>query len=70
MACLAVLFIVILTIIEVTSLNCSDQQLPASGDDDQQVAAVLQYCLVDNCTIMMIKLGRNWILPTLPIVSS
>ena len=58
MACFTVLF-VILTIIEVTSLHCSDQQLPASGDDDQQVAIVLQYCLVDNCTIMMIDTGEE-----------
>ena len=33
-----------------TSLHCSDQQLPASGDDDLQQVTTLQYCLVDNCT--------------------
>jgi len=52
MVCLTLLFIVILTTVsKVTSLHCSDQQLPAS--DDQQVTT-LQYCLVDNCTTMTI----------------
>ena len=65
MACLTVLFIVILTTVsEVTSLHCSDQQLPPSGDDDlQQVTTLqvttLQYCLVDDCTIMKIDIGEK-----------
>ena len=42
-----------------TSLHCSDQQLPVSGDDDLQQVASLQYCLVDNCTIMMIDTGEE-----------
>jgi len=62
MACLTLLFIVILTTVsKVTLLNCSDQQLPASGDDmlDSQQVTALQYCLVNNCTIMMISSGEK-----------
>ena len=60
MACLTLLFIVILTIVsKVTSLHCSDQQLPASGDDDLQQVTTLQYCLVDDCTIMKIDTGEK-----------
>ena len=51
MACLSLLFIVILTTVsKVISLHCSDQQLPASDDDD---------CLVDNCTIKRIDTGEE-----------
>ena len=53
------LFIIFLTASKVTSLHCSDQQLPASGDDDLQQITTLQYCLVDNCTIMMIDTGEE-----------
>ena len=54
------LFIVILPMIsKVTSLHCSDQQLPASGDDDLQQVTTLQYCLVDNCTIKRIDTGEE-----------
>ena len=56
------------TVNKVTSLHCSDQQLPTSGDDDLQKVTTLQCCLVDNCTIMMIDTERNWTLSTLPIV--
>ena len=60
MACLTLLFVVILTTVsKVTSLHCSDQQLPASGDDDLQKVTILQYCLVDNCTITMINTGEK-----------
>ena len=60
MASVALLFVVILTTIsKVTSLHCSDQHLPASGDDDPQQVTTLQYCLVDNCTIMMIDTGEE-----------
>jgi len=59
MGCVAVFFIVTLIVSKVTSLHCSDQQLPASGDDDLQQATTLQYCLVDNCTIMMIDTGEK-----------
>ena len=60
MAWVSLLFIVILaTASKVTSLHCSDQQLPASGDDDLQQVTTLQYCLVDDCTIMMIETGEK-----------
>ena len=60
MVCLTLLFIVILTTVsKVTSLHCSDQQLSASGDDDLQQVTTLQYCLLDNCTIMMIDTGEE-----------
>jgi len=60
MACLSLLFIATLTTVsKVTSLHCSDQQLPASGDDDLQQVTTLQYCLVDNCTIMIIDTGEE-----------
>ena len=35
------------------------QQLPASGDDHLQQVTTLQYCLLDNCTIMMIETGKE-----------
>ena len=55
------LFIIVLITskVSLTSLYCSDQQLPASGDDDLQKVTTLQYCLVDNCTIMMIDTGEE-----------
>ena len=60
MVWLTLLFVVTLTTVsKVTSLHCSDQQLPASGDDDLQQVTTLQYCLVDNCTIMMIDTGEE-----------
>ncbi|XP_065920561.1 uncharacterized protein [Dysidea avara] len=60
MAWLTLFFIVILsTVCKVTPLHCSDQQLPASGDDGLQQVTTLQYCLVDNCTIMMIDTGEK-----------
>jgi len=60
MVWLTLFFIVILTTVsKVKSLHCSDQQLPASGDDDLQQVTTLQYCLVDNCTIMMIDTGEE-----------
>ena len=60
MGCVALLFIVILTTVsKVTSLHCSDRQLPASGDDDLQQVTTLQYCLVDNHTIMMNDTGEK-----------
>jgi len=60
MGCVALLFVGILTTVsKATSLHCSDQNLPASGDDDLQQVTTLQYCLVDNCTIMMIDTGEE-----------
>jgi len=60
MACLMLVFIVILTTVsKVTSFHCSDQQLPASGDDDLQQVTTLYYCLVDNCTIRRLDTGEK-----------
>ena len=60
MASLTLLFIVILTTVsKVTSLHCSDQQLPASGDDDLQQVTTLHYCQVDNCTIIRLDTGEE-----------
>jgi len=63
MACFTLLFIIILTTVrKVTLLNCSDQLLPAASGDDipySQQVAPLQYCLVDNCTIMMVNTGEK-----------
>jgi len=57
MAWLTLLFIVILTTIsKVTSLHCSDQQLPASV---LQQVTTLKYCLVDDCTIKRIDTGKK-----------
>jgi len=58
MACFTVLFVVILTASKVTSRHCSSQQLPSSGDDDFQKVTILQYCLVDNCTIKRMDTGE------------
>ena len=56
MACSTLLFIAILTVSKVTSFSCSNHQPSGStsGDDvpaPQQVAT-LQYCFIDNCTVM------------------
>jgi len=62
---LIVLFLAALTTSKVaTSFPCSDQQPPSlsSGDDslpESQKVTTLQYCLVDNCTIMMIDTGEE-----------
>ena len=60
MASLTLLFIFILiTVSKVTSLHCSDQQLPAGGDDDLQQVTALHYCRVDNCTIIRLDTGEE-----------
>jgi len=59
MACLTVLCVVILAANQVTSFRCSNQQLPASGDDDLQQVTTLQYCLLDDCTIKRIDTGEK-----------
>jgi len=63
MDCFTVFFIVILTVGNVTSFPCSDQQPSglASGDDvlRTQQATTLQYCLINNCTIMRTDTGEN-----------
>ena len=62
---LTVLFLVALTTSKVaTSFPCSDQRPLSfsSGDDNlsgSQQVTTLQYCLVDNCTIMMIDTGEE-----------
>ena len=62
MVCLTLLFIVILTFGKVTSVPCSDQQPPgsASGDDvpGPQEVTTLQYCFIDNCTILITDTGE------------
>ena len=62
MTCVALLFAVILTVSKVTSLQCSDQQLLASGDDHLQQVTTLAYntaWLIDDCTIMKIDTGEK-----------
>ena len=59
MVWISLLFIVTLTVSKVTSLHCSDQQLPASGDDDLQQVTTLQYCRADNCTIIRLDTGEE-----------
>ena len=60
MVWLTLLFIVTFTAVnKVTSLHCSDQQLPASGDDDLQQVTTLQYCRADNCTIIRLDTGEE-----------
>jgi len=59
MVCLALFIIILTTVSKVTSLHCSHQQLLASGDDHLQQVTTLQYCLLDNCTIMMINTGEE-----------
>ena len=45
-----------------TPLYCSDVQLPASGsghDTDLSQVTTLQYCIIDNCTILRIDTGQQ-----------
>jgi len=52
------LLIVILSVAsgQATPLHCSDVQSPASGSHNTDLLQVttLQYCIIDNCTIMKI----------------
>ena len=63
MAYLSLLSISILTVAsEATPLYCSDVQSPASGNGhntDLSQVTTLQYCIVDNCTIMRIDTGQQ-----------
>ena len=65
MACLTLLLItIILTVTsEATPLYCSDVQSPAaSGSDntaDLSQVTTLQYCIIDNCTIMRTDTGQQ-----------
>ena len=63
MACLTLLLIIILTMASgATPLYCSDVQSPASGSHDTadlSQVTTLQYCIMDNCTIMRIDTGQQ-----------
>ena len=60
MACIVFLLIVIFVHSEATSLQCSPSDTDGSGDtDDLQQVSELQYCIVDNCTIMRIDNGEK-----------
>ena len=57
----SLLLIAILTVVSgATPLYCSDVQPPASGsghNTDLSQVTMLQYCIIDNCTIMRIDTG-------------
>ena len=57
------LLIAILTVASgATPLYCSDVQSPASGsghNTDLSQVTTLQYCIIDNCTIMRIDTGQQ-----------
>ena len=63
MAYLSLLLIAILTVASgATPLYCSDVQSPASGsghNTDLSQVTTLQYCIIDNCTIMSIDTGQQ-----------
>ena len=64
MACFTLLFIAILTVRRVTSFSCSNHQPSgsASGNDvpaPQQVVTI-QYCFIDNCTIVRTGTGEKF----------
>ena len=57
------LFIAVLTVASgATPLYCSDVQSPAAGSGhktDLSQVTTLQYCNIDNCTIMRIDTGQQ-----------
>ena len=62
MAYVSLLLIAIFAVAdEATPLYCSDVQSPASGSCDTDLSQVttLQYCIIDNCTIMRINNGQQ-----------
>ena len=65
MTYLSALFIAILTVhvaSGATPLYCSDVQSPANGsghNTDLSQVTTLQYCIIDNCTIMRIDTGQQ-----------
>ena len=63
MVCATLLLIAILTVASgATPLYCSDVQSPASGsghNTDLSQVTTLQYCIIDNCTIMRIDTGQQ-----------
>ena len=63
MVCAVLLFIAILTVASGATplLYCSDVQSSASGSHNTDLSQVttLQYCIIDNCTIMRIDTGQQ-----------
>ena len=63
MVCATLLLIAILTVAGgATPLYCSDVQSSASGNShntDLSQVTILQYCIIDNCTIMRIDTGQQ-----------
>ena len=63
MACFALLLITVLSVAsgQATPLYCSNVQSPASGSHNTDLSQVttLQYCIIDNCTIMRIDTGQQ-----------
>ena len=63
MAYVSLLIIAIFTVASrATPLYCSDVQSPASGGGhitDLSQVITLQYCVIDNCTIMRIDIGQQ-----------
>ena len=61
--CFTLLLISILSMASgrATLLYCSDVQSPASGSHNTDLSQVttLQYCIIDNCTIMRIDTGQQ-----------
>ena len=62
-ACSTLLLITILSVAsgQATTLYCSDVQSPASDSHSTDLSQVttLQYCIIDNCTIMRIDTGQQ-----------
>ena len=60
MGCFTLLFIAILTVSTVTSLLCSDRRpLGSASGDDVPRLTTLQYCFIDDCTIMRTDTGEK-----------
>ena len=64
MACLTLLITTILTVASgATALYCSDVQSPAASGShntaDLSQVTTLQYCIIDNCTIMRTDTGQQ-----------
>ena len=61
MSCVGLfLLLVVFPVSQTSTLDCSDQQSTgsASGMADHQQVTTLQYCLIDNCTIMRVDNGE------------
>ena len=62
MAYLCLLIAILIVASGATPLYCSDVQSPASGsghNTDLSQVTTLQYCIIDNCTIMRIDTGQQ-----------